>query len=377
MFIAFNETPKLHSLENKQEQWMEEYIINAKQRKYLENWNSFNELTTIKIRRIIRSDKFIITFEHKNPLKEIEAIRVNGLINNKIIEFKPKYEYNSGHFILTYNSDNDSKNKLEFNDIVNINFEIEYKVKNLWYQAKAFTYWIKNNPRSKNINLNNTKAINVLSEIEIKSLPDRINKNIINHKFKTKYLNLFFNTNNLKQGIHNIKLLSLKIAKSDQETNEEYILDNSDIYDLTFSSANIYDYAKNKYDTKLSYHNFNNADLVIDTYSYYDKFSDTVMVNNQNLNAKLGILIPLKYKGTYGYEINLDIGKNLKSFKMSYSQEIEKPFFDINNGLIRMNTRSIKGWLTDEKWHKIKYDNFADVIKMANSLQSIEQIGGK
>ncbi|WP_045433794.1 MHO_1580 family protein [Metamycoplasma canadense] len=377
MFAVYNQNLNKTDLVEKRNIWTEEFLINAKRNKYLENWLSTNELTKLKIKRIIQSDKFIIFFEHYNALKEIEDIKITGLINNNKMDFKPIYDINSGKFIFSYNSDLDIKNSLDFKDIININFEIEYKVNGLWYQTKSFTYWIKRNQKSKNLLINKETNIEILSEIEIVSLPDRIDKNIINHDFKTKYITLIFKPNNLKQGFHNQKLYDLKILKLDKNTNDEYLISNSDVYNLSFSPASIFGSTKDKYEVKLNYKSFNDCELVVDSYSYYDKYVDSVVVNAQHLNAKLGLLIPLKYSGIFGHEINLDIGKNLKNFKLSYAQDIKKPFFDINNGLIKIKTKSINGWLTDEKYYKIKYKNFVDIINNANSLEYIKNTGVK
>ncbi|WP_330463611.1 MHO_1580 family protein [Metamycoplasma gateae] len=357
--------------------WTEEYLLNAQQNKYLENWSSVNELTKLKIRRIIQSDDFIITFEHFNNLKNVQEIKVSGFINNKNVEFKPVYDLNVGRFIFTYNSNLDSKNKLEFKDINNLNFEIQYKVNNYWYQTKSFSYWIKPNSRSKNISINNETNIEILSEIIITSLPDRIDKNLINHSFETKYLNLSFKPSILKQAFYNTKILDLRITKFNKQNNEFFILDNSDIYDLKFSDLSILNNLKNKYEIKLNYQSFNSMQVNVDSYSYFDKYSNDVIINNQNPKSKPGLLIPLNYSGVFGYELNFNIGKNLKNFKLSYSQEINKPFFGLNNGLIRLKTKNIKGWLTDEKWIKIKYENFNEIINSANSLNNIEEIGDK
>lgn len=143
MFIVHNQNIQKYELVNKQDRWTEEFIINAKQTRYLDNWSSVNEITKVRIKRIIQSDNFIIAFEHYNPLREIKDIRVTPLINNKLVDFKPRYNLNTGNITLTFNSDLDSKNKLDFNDIANLNFEIEYNIGGYWYQCKSFSYWIK------------------------------------------------------------------------------------------------------------------------------------------------------------------------------------------------------------------------------------------
>ncbi|VEU81560.1 hypothetical protein V2E25_00980 [Mycoplasmopsis arginini] len=377
MFIVHNQNIQKYELVNKQDRWTEEFIINAKQTRYLDNWSSVNEITKVRIKRIIQSDNFIITFEHYNPLREIKDIRITPLINNKLVDFKPRYNLNTGNITLTFNSDLDSKNKLDFNDIANLNFEIEYNIGGYWYQCKSFSYWIKKNLRSKNIPINKDINVEILSEIEISSIPDRIDKFSINHDFKTKYLNFLFRPNTLKLGTYNKNLFSLEITKKDNKTQEEFFIDNTDIYDLNFSTANLFSNSKNKYDTKINYTSFNQANISIDSYSYYDKLSESVIVNEPNHNAKLGLLIPLKFEGIFGYEILFNLGKNLKNFKLSYSQELKKPFFSINNGIIKLKVSSVKGWLTDEKWHLIKYKNFIEIINSANSLESINKIGEK
>ncbi|PYF43167.1 MHO_1580 family protein [Metamycoplasma alkalescens] len=366
-----------NNFENKQSTWTEEFIFNAKKVDYTDQWSSTNEITKLKIRRIIKNDKFIVFFEHINNLADIKEIRVTGLINNNKVDFLPAFDQEKNKFVFSYNSDLDSKNKLEFKDILNLNFEIEYKIGRYWNQTKHFTYWLKNNSKSKNILVSKETNIQVLSEISINSYSDWVDKNKVNHQFKTKYINLFFKPNLLKQGLLNQKLYDLEITKINKNDQEEYPLDNSDTYDLSLGQASIFSPFKEKYETKLKYKSFNRSEILVDSYSYYDRELDNVVVGQQNPYAKLGMLIPLKHSGIFGYQINLNIGKNLKDFKLSYAQDFPKAFFHLQNGLIKMKTKAIKGWLTNEKWHKIKYKNFAEIIKNADSLNFIEEMGNK
>ncbi|ENY68692.1 Hypothetical protein, predicted transmembrane protein [Metamycoplasma auris 15026] len=375
MFIAHNQIQR--QLEESNNVWTEEFIINAEQSSYLNNWSSLNELTKLRIRRIIQNDKFILAFEHHNNLEEVKEIKIEATINNQKIEMTPIYIDFKKQFLLKYNSDLDTKSKLEFKDITNINFEIYYKIGWEWYQTKRYTYWIKRNEKSKNILIKNKTDIQILSEIEVASNPDRMHKEQINHKFKTKYLNFGLKPNPLRVAYYNTKLYDLHISKIGKEDNLQYTLNESDTYNLSFSDAQIFNPYKEKYETKLNYKSFNNLEINIDSYSYYDKQTESIIVGQQNPDAKNGLLIPLKHSGIFGYQINLDLGKNLKDFKLNYSQEFPKAFFNLDDGLIKMSTKIVKGWLTDEKWHKIKYENFDKVIKHADSLDFIENIERK
>ncbi|SYV90025.1 Uncharacterised protein, partial [Metamycoplasma alkalescens] len=142
----------------------------------------------------------------------------------------------------------------------------------------------------------------------------------------------------------NQKLYDLEITKINKNDQEEYPLDNSDTYDLSLGQASIFSPFKEKYETKLKYKSFNRSEILVDSYSYYDRELDNVVVGQQNPYAKLGMLIPLKHSGIFGYQINLNIGKNLKDFKLSYAQDFPKAFFHLQNGLIKMKTKAIKGW---------------------------------
>ncbi|SYV90026.1 Uncharacterised protein, partial [Metamycoplasma alkalescens] len=57
---------------------------------------------------------------------------MTGLINNNKVDFLPAFDQEKNKFVFSYNSDLDSKNKLEFKDILNLNFEIEYKIGRYW-----------------------------------------------------------------------------------------------------------------------------------------------------------------------------------------------------------------------------------------------------
>ncbi|PZW01425.1 MHO_1580 family protein [Metamycoplasma auris] len=373
MFIAHNQAYR--NIEESNNVWTEEFIINAEESNYLDNWSSFNELTKLRIRRIIQNDKFILAFEHHNNLEKIKDIKIEATVNNSRIEMIPSYINSKRQIVLKYNSDLDTKNKLEFKDIANLNFEIYYNDGWRWYQTKRYTYWIKRNEKSKNILINKKTDIQILSEIEVVSSPDRLSKEKINHKFKTKYLNLNLKPTLLRVGYFNTKLYDLNISKIGKEDKSLYTLDESDTYNLTFGSAQIFNPYKEKYETKLKYKSFNNLEIDIDSYSYYDRSIESVIVGQQHPLAKNGLLIPLKHTGIFGYQIPLNIGKNLKDFKLTYSQNFPKAFFNLNDGLIKMSLQIIKGWLTDEKWHKIKYQDFNKIIKHADSLEFIENIG--
>ncbi|AZZ65494.1 hypothetical protein DMC14_001680 [Metamycoplasma phocicerebrale] len=375
MLITYNQEFEQKQINELSKTWVEEFLVSSKRNRYLDNWLTVNELTTLKIKRIIQSDNFILTFEHINSLNEIKEIKINALINNKLIDIKPIYHDNKSIFINTYNSDLDTKNKFEFKDINNINFEIYYRVNGYWYQVQRFTYWIKNNPRSKNIIVNKKTNIKLLSQIEINSKPDRINPHLISHNVNTEYLNLEFKSTFLELGKHNKKIYDLNIYKIKNDNIENLL--NSDIYDFELSPISLFNNAKLKYNIKQKFEDFGKSQIIIDSYSYYDKYSDSIKIDEPSSQAKIGLLIPLNFKGDFGHTLNFNIGKNLKNFKLTYPQYIEKPFFSIDGGLIKMKVKNIKGWLTQENYHKIKYENITEIIKNAENLETIEKIGIK
>ncbi|MBN4089512.1 MHO_1580 family protein [Mycoplasma enhydrae] len=368
----YNENKKSEVIKN----WGEEFLITSKRKNYLDNWLTVNEVTNLKIRRIIKDDNFIITFEHINNLSEIQRIKIDAFLNNASIELKPAFNEKTGKIELTYNNANASK-KMDFEDINNINFEIHYLVNGRWYQTKRFTYWIKANKKPNEIVTNEKAVVRFLNEIEINTLPDRINGHVVYHDVNTKYVNIEFSPKKLIQGKHNDEIFDIKIYKTNTSDNSIEELNNSDIYDFKVAPLVLIDNEKAKYETKLHVKDFGKMTVMIDSYSRYDKYTNSVIIQNNSSKARQGILIPLNLKGDFGYTLSFDIGKNLKNFKLIYIQNIIKPFFGLNEGLIKMNTKSIKGWLTDEKWHTIKYKNFSNIIKSANSLEEIERMGNK
>ncbi|WP_420813323.1 MHO_1580 family protein [Mycoplasma phocoeninasale] len=122
--------------------------------------------------------------------------------------------------------------------------------------------------------------------------------------------------------------------------------------------------------------NNHNKEIIIDSYSYYDNKSKKTIISANDKSSEKGIILPLDFYGNFFYEMDISFGEKLKKFSLVYNQYIPKPFFDKNIGLVDLKIKNIKGWLTKEKWHTVKYDKIEQIVKNAKNLEEISKIGG-
>ncbi|WP_373441294.1 MHO_1580 family protein [Metamycoplasma equirhinis] len=357
--------------------WLENFYVKANRNIYLPNFTNKGQLTKLKIRRLLQSDKFIIEFSHLNFHYEINDINVEVAINNKKVEFN-KLRALDGTYIFSFISEKNSEiNKLLFNQILNIDFEVKYKIGNTWYQAEGYTYYLNHIKNNKVIKVDTNGAnINLLTIMEISSFSNEKNLTITEHHENREYISFHFKPKILKQGLHNTKIFDFSIIKANSKGDISRIINQSDVYGLNIIGR--IDIPNVKGNISLRYNPWDdNKSITIDSYSYFDKKVNSVIVSPNDFSAKQGLIIPPNFSGNLSENLDITFGENLKNFSIIYNQFIPKPLFSELDGLINLNLKKISGWLTKEKWHTIKLNNIEEIISKAKTLKEIEKIGEK
>ncbi|WP_373435894.1 MHO_1580 family protein, partial [Metamycoplasma equirhinis] len=62
-----------------------------------------------------------------------------------------------------------------------------------------------------------------------------------------------------------------------------------------------------------------NKSITIDSYSYFDKKVNSVIVSPNDFSAKQGLIIPPNFSGNLSENLDITFGENLKNFSIIYN----------------------------------------------------------
>ncbi|WP_369086047.1 MHO_1580 family protein [Metamycoplasma spumans] len=368
----------MHIVHNQKvsEYWLENFYIKAEREQYLLNWSNPNQHAKFSLRRLIKNDKFILEFQYANFHSQIEAIKVDGFINNKKVNLNVSKNEKNNHWVFSAVSELDKDiNSVNFDSISNINFEIHYLVSGKWYQAERYVYYINAIKSNKQLKSDkNGIIINILSRLLIDSYPDFNNDKLMNHFENREYLSFVFKPNVLLEAKHNKKIYDFEIVKVSTDKKIRDAINQSDLENLdiklkinTLNTVGDYEIIYNPWDDKKS--------ILVSSYSFWNKKDKNVNVSAKDIEAKRGLLVPLNFLGNFFHEITISFGDKLKNFSVVYNQNFTKPFFSMSNGKIKLKTEKIAGFLNGD-YQYIKVKNIQKIIANANSIEEINYWGG-
>ncbi|TPR54098.1 MHO_1580 family protein [Metamycoplasma neophronis] len=361
--------------EIKRDFWVENYYVKAERYQYLLNWSNINQYAKLQLRRLIKNNKYILELSYANFNRQIQDIKIRALINNKPIEFNHSINPETNHHVFSLiNELNKDSNSINFEDIENINFEIFYQVNKTWYQVERLTYFINKIKNNTTLKTNGEPInINLITKIIIESFPDFNDHKLMRHFENREYLSFQFKPAVLEQGLHNKKLFDFEILKISSDGQSTHFIEQSDISNLSIklkiSNTGIqgdYDVIYNPWDNQKS--------ILVDSYSFWDKTLQKTIVSPNNMQAKRGLLIPLNFSGNFFSEILLNFGEKIKNFSVVNNQYIERPFFNSIDGLIKLKTKKINGYINGQ-YNKIKVQNIRSIMDNAKTIDEINYWG--
>ncbi|QJG66682.1 hypothetical protein HGG64_03195 [Mycoplasma phocoeninasale] len=213
--------------------WLENFFIKSERAIYLTHWVNYTERANLTVRRLIKDDKFIIEFKYYNFKGDIEDVKLEALINNKRVMFNKQSAGNGTYIFSCISEFSPDVQKLPFNDISNINLELFILSRNKWYQAERFTYTINAIKNSKQIKVDeNGASINLLTMLNITSIPNVAEPIKMKHYEKREYLNFNFKPTQLKLGKFNKKIFDFSLFKIENNGQTNKIINQTDIEKL-------------------------------------------------------------------------------------------------------------------------------------------------
>ncbi|AZG68804.1 MHO_1580 family protein [Mycoplasma struthionis] len=357
--------------------WLENFYIQSNRHLYLLNWNNANQISNLTLRRLIDDNKFILEFDYANFDQAISDIKIDALINNNEIKIEKKLTSQKNRFIFSVISEKTKDlSSMTFDKIKSINFEISYLVKNKWYQVERFEYRINAIKENKVIktNLNGT-FINLMTTLNVKSIPVYNKPTLIRHHESREYISFYFKPKKFLIGLPIKEIFEFNIFKVNSNGQKDLVVNQSDVFGLNIEAKIPTEQVNGTISVLYNPWETNNKNILIDSYSYYDRKQGITFITPNHYEAKKGLMIPLKFQGNFFIQINISFGSKLKDFSVIYNEELAKPFFNLSNGLIQLKTQQINGYLTEEKYNVIKLKNIQKIISNANSINDINYLG--
>lgn len=337
-----------------------------------ENYINDNEKFTINIKRLISTDELILEFIFKNNNVNISDVSIYSSIDNKEIKFEKMFSANNFNaeegykFQCILSKDSNGKN-ITFNKLRNLLFEINIlNSRNKWEKLYALNYKFNLVPLQNSIKVGNNASIKLISDIKISHFNKIANFEKYDQYMDVQYLNFNFIPTQLKQGFHSNLLYKIITSKNwEKSTKPSSDIHQLDIYNLNIKNETENEYIQNKFMVQLDKSNKNNLLAYISSYSYYDKNLKKTIIGNESLDAKEGLLIPLNFYGNFCHKISIYFNKNISDIKLTYNQEIKKPFFSYLNGLIKLSVLEKNYFESIPKnWGSIWFKN----VKNINNL---------
>lgn len=337
-----------------------------------ENYINDNEKFTINIKRLISTDELILEFIFKNNNINISDVSIYSSIDNKEIKFEKMFSANNFNaeegykFQCILSKDSNGKN-ITFNKLRNLLFEINIlNNRNRWEKLYALNYKFNLVPLQNSIKVGNNAIIKLISDIKISHFNKVANFEKYDQYMDVQYLNFNFIPTQLKQGFHSNLLYKITASKNwEKSTKPSSDIHQLDIYNLNIKNETENEYIQNKFMVQLDKSNKNNLLAYIPSYSYYDKNLKKTIIGNESLDAKEGLLIPLNFYGNFSHKISIYFNKNISDIKLTYNQEIKKPFFSYLNGLIKLSVLEKNYFESIPKnWGSIWFKN----VKNINNL---------
>ncbi|WP_033160798.1 MHO_1580 family protein [[Mycoplasma] collis] len=333
-----------------------------------DNFNSHKNF--IEIKRYLKSDAFSIKITHFTKLEKF--IKINIYINDQLIEYKVINKIpNDGYGVFVFPF---SHLKKEFSEIKNIKIiasEVELDDKN---QEISDNIVIQTN-LTKIKNFNKIVEFDAHKPIEFKTVKviriesnNKLSEYYESEYEKKYYNNIYFFPRKLINGLHNEVLFDVA-TNNDIYPNEIFDKD----FDL--KAFNLTDIPiENNEKLKLNFEkvsNYNNnlvingkkiiGQIKIVDFTYYDILKQKT-INENNIYSKNGFLIPYNFQGLLKLKSEIFLNNEFKNIFLNYSQKIEKPFLDKNNGIVKLHLTSYKNKELNEIDHYLLENKKLDFI---------------
>ncbi|MDD7847604.1 hypothetical protein PUW89_01915 [Metamycoplasma hyosynoviae] len=381
--IDINEIQQVHRLTQLNEM-NEEVNFQVDKKIFNRDFINPNENFQLHIRRIIQTNEMILDFIYENSDSRILDSEIKSTINNKEVKFKYAGKVDGRYHFQAILPEQTGFKNFTFSDLRNVFVSLgvyrQAKKKPEYVNLYTLNFKIQKLPMKKTLKIEKAGVnIKTISRLKMKLYNAEPEAQSLSENSDIEYLNMELKPLEISQTKYNEKLYKINLYKQWKENKYKTLkIDQTDYLGINF----VWDKTNKLFPEKveLGVQGDNNiTDVIINSYSYYDKKTKEVMLSSESSEAKRGLVLPLNFAGTFTHNIDLSIGKAIENIKLTYNEVFEKPILNYANG--KVNLKIIKNEEYPEKikqqWNTIKYKNIKEIIEKAQTLNELIELGVK
>ncbi|MDC8918143.1 hypothetical protein PR246_00310 [Metamycoplasma hyosynoviae] len=381
--IDINEIQQVHRLTQLNEM-NEEVNFQVDKKVFNRDFINPNENFQLHIRRIIQTNEMILDFIYENSDSRILDSEIKSTINNKEVKFKYAGKVDGRYHFQAILPEQSGFKNFTFSDLRNVFVSLgiyrQAKKKPEYVNLYTLNFKIQKLPMKKTLKIEKAGVnIKTISRLKMKLYNAEPEAQSLSENSDIEYLNMELKPLEISQTKYNEKLYKINLYKQWKENKYKTLkIDQTDYLGINFAWDKTNKLFPEKVELGVQGDN-NITDVIINSYSYYDKKTKEVMLSSESSEAKRGLVLPLNFAGTFTHNIDLSIGKAIENIKLTYNEVFEKPILNYANG--KVNLKIIENEEYPEKikqqWNTIKYKNIKEIIEKAQTLNELIELGVK